>query len=91
MKSPRRSARLTIDISGDVPTQSRCRSQQSRPSPSGKRARHLDRPLRLLATLGPGEASGTQIQQIPHHGGVAGELALEPSGGDEQFRAPGRF
>src|SRR5918998_1340043 len=57
------------------------------PARPANRARHLYGQLRLaLAALDAGEP---RAAQLPHHGDVIGELALEPRGGNEQFRAPG--
>ena len=49
------------------------------------RARRFDRQLWAVAAFGPGEP---RAAQLPHHDGVAGELALEPRGWNRQFRVP---
>ena len=50
------------------------------------RAWRFHRQLWLLPTLRPGEV---RAAQLPHHGDMIGELALEPGCGDKQFSAPG--
>ena len=50
------------------------------------RARRFDRQLRIRTALRPGEL---RAAQLPHDGGMIGELALKPRGGNYQFRAPG--
>jgi hypothetical protein len=56
------------------------------PAGPGYRGRRFDRQLRLLPTFCAG---APRAAQLPHDGDVVGELAPEPRGRDEQFRAPG--